>query len=100
MMRKTITRKLLRSTVNAFIVKKVDGVPVVENLEPVSAWGKLTDDEAKKLLAGIHGKDATIMINTVDTVEETYQIEIDKFVENAVKVEQLAMPFDDEEEDQ
>lgn len=102
MMRKTITRTLQRSTVTAYRMTKVDGKPTIETLEPVSAWGKLNENDAKKLLAETYGKDCAAMIDEINVVDETYQIDIETFVANAVKVEQTKMPFDEapEQEEQ
>lgn len=86
MIRKHITRTLTRATIKAFTVKMADGLPVVEALEPVSAWGELTEKEAKKAVKDAHGiADATI--GEIEYVKETYKIEIDKFVENAEMVD-------------
>lgn len=88
MMRKTITRTLIRTTVNAYRIEKdSNGKPKVTNVEPLTVWGKVTEKEAKKALAEMHGKEANVMVANIESVEETYQISIDAFVANATKVE-------------
>lgn len=95
MMRKNITRTLTRATVRAFTVKMVEGLPVVEALEPVSGWGNLTDKEAKKLVKDAHGiADATI--GEIEYAQETYKIDIDKFVEHAEMVD-ISEAYDEDE---
>ena len=96
MIRRHITRTLTRATITAFVVKMVDSLPVVEKLEPVNAWGELTEKEAKKAVKDAHGiADATI--GNIEYVKETYKIAIDKFVENAEMVD-ISEADEDEEE--
>ena len=86
MMRKNITRTLTHAVVHAFTVKMQDKKPVIEELEPVHAWGTLTDKEAKKLVKDAHGiADATI--GKIEYAQETYRISIDDFVKNAEMVD-------------
>lgn len=96
MMRKTISRTLTRATISAYRLAKVDGVPIVETLEPITAWGNVTEKEAEKLVSQTYGKGC--MIDSIEHVNEMYVIDIDKFVENAVKVEQLEIPMSEDPE--
>ena len=90
MMRKHITRTLTRSTVTAYAVKKVDGRPEVENLEPVTVWGTPNEKEALKAVREAHGANA--IVGEVTITEETYRIKIDDFVALAELVgEQTSM---------
>ncbi len=97
MIRKHITRTMTRATITAYTVKMVDNKPVVDQLEPVSVWGELTEKEAKKAVKEAHGvADATI--GNIEYVKETYKITIDKFVENAEMVDISEADEDEDEE--
>lgn len=96
MMRKNITRTLTRSTVSAYRLTKIDGKPTIETLEPIQAWGKLSEKEADSLVAATYGKGC--MVDSIVTQDETYCISVEKFVENAVKVEQTEMDIPNAEE--
>lgn len=96
MMRKNITRTLTRSTVSAYRLTKVDGKPSIETLEPLEAWGKLTEKEAENLVCSVYGKGC--MVDGIAMQDETYCISVEKFVENAVKVEQIEMEIPNDEE--
>lgn len=96
MMRKTITRTLTRCTIGAYRMTKIDGKPSVEELEPITAWGKVSEKEAEKIVAEKYGK--ACMIDFIEHDEETYQIDVEKFVENAVKIEQVAMDIPNSDE--
>ena len=83
MMRKTITRTLTRATVNGYTVKMEGNLPNVTPLDPVTAWGNLTDKEAEKVLVEAYGKEVKPIVGEVVYNEETYQIDIATFVANA-----------------
>lgn len=93
MMRKNITRTLTRSTVSAYRLTKAEGKPTIEQLEPLTAWGKLTEKEAEKLVSDTYGRGC--MVDSIVMQDETYCISVDKFVENAVKVEQTEIQYED-----
>lgn len=98
MMRKNITRTLTRSTIHAFGVKMVDGKPELVTLEPVTAWGKVDEKEAMKAIKEAHGSDISVTIGEIEHVDETYKIDIDTFVANAVKVEKDEADSEESEE--
>lgn len=87
MMRKTITRTLTRATITGYTVDVVDGQPNITPLDPVTAWGKLTDAEAEKALIAAYGKEAKPIVARVEYVDETYEINIEDFIALANKVE-------------
>lgn len=87
MMRKTITRTLTRATVNGYTVKMEGNLPVVTPLDPVTAWGNLTDKEAEKVLVEKYGKEVKPIVGEITYNEETYKIDIPTFVEFATLVE-------------
>lgn len=89
MMRKTITRTLTRATVTGYTVEMTNGKPDVKPLDPVTAWGKLTDSEAEKVLLTAYGKDAKPIVGGVEYTDETYEISIDDFVSLATKIEKV-----------
>lgn len=95
MMRKHITRTLVRSDIHAYGVGVKDGKPELVALPVVTGWGKLTEDEARKLVKTQLGNDSAVTITEIVHSEETYKIDIDTFVKNAVKVEKTT----DEDED-
>ena len=86
MMRKHITRTLIRTTVTAYAVKMIDGKPEVETLEPVTVWGTPTDKEALKAVKEAHGNMTGITVGDINSVEQTYRVAIDDFVAIAEKV--------------
>lgn len=99
MMRKNITRTLTRSTITVFAVKMVNGKPELEQLEPVTAWGNLTDKEALKVAKEQHGDIKGLTVGEIQSTEETYMIDIDTFVANAKLVgEQIDMDDVENEE--
>lgn len=83
MMRKTITRTLTRATVNGYTVKMEGNIPNVTPLDPVTAWGNLTDKEAEKVLVEKYGKEMKPIVGEITYADETYQIDIETFVANA-----------------
>lgn len=95
MMRKNITRTLTRATVKAFTVKMVDGLPVVESLEPVHGWGNLTEKEAQKLVKDAHGI-GNATIGEITYAQESYRLSIDKFVEVAEMIDISEVENEDE----
>ena len=86
MMRKTITRTLTKATVNGYTVEMVEGKPNVKPLESVTAWGKLTEKEASKVLDEKYGKDAKAIVGEIVYTDETYEIDVETFVEMATKI--------------
>lgn len=97
MMRKNITRTLTRATVHAFNVKMENGLPVVHALDLVYGWGNLTDKEAKKLVKDQLGVEECV-VGQIEYTQETYKIDIDKFVENAEMVDISEADEDEENE--
>lgn len=87
MIRKTITRTMATSTVNAFTLKVVEGKPVVENLDPVTVAGKLTEVSALKVMKEKHGKDTPVTIASIQVEESLYEITVEDFMKYAKKVE-------------
>lgn len=87
MMRKSITRSLIRSDIHAYSVEIVNDEPVVKPLPVVTVWGKITTAEANKAVREAHGKDIAATVAKIESVEETYKIDVETFVKNATKVE-------------
>lgn len=87
MMRKTIVRTMATSTINAYMLKVVDGVPTVENLEPLTVMGKANEKEIMKALKEKYGKDAPVSVASVEVQEDTYEISVEDFLKYAKKVE-------------
>lgn len=87
MVSKKITRTLTKSTINGYTVEMVEGKPTVKPLNPVTAWGNLTDKEAEKVLVEEYGKEAKPIVGEVTVTEETYSIPVTAFVLHGEKVE-------------
>lgn len=87
MMRKNITRTLTRTDIHAYSVKMEDGKPAIAELPVVTVWGNVSEDEAIKVVKETHGKNISVTIGQMVQTEECYQIDIDTFVEHAVKIE-------------
>ena len=98
MMRKNITRTLTRNTISAFTVKTVDGKPDITMLDPVCAYGNLTDKEALKAVKDKYKDVPNVCVGEVKTEDVTYQISVEDFVERAHIVDKDAS--EDEEENQ
>lgn len=87
MMRKTITRTMCTSTITAYKVTVVDGMPKVETVEPLTIAGKAKEKDALKALRDVHGKDANLTVGKIEVSEDIYEISVDDFVKYAKKVE-------------
>jgi len=95
-MRKNITRTLTRANITVFGVKMVNGKPEVEQLDPVTAWGNLTDKEALKVAKEQYPEVKGVTVGEITSTEETYVIDIDTFVANAKLVaEQTEMEIEE-----
>ena len=84
MVRKHIERKLTKTTVQGYTLRMVDGAPVADALETITVWGELTQKDAERIVRKV---DPTAVVGKVESVEETYKIDIDTFVANAVKID-------------
>ena len=87
MMRKTIVRTMATSTINAFSLTVENGVPKVENLEPLTVMGKASEKEALKALKDKYGKNAPVTVASIDVEEDTYEISVEDFLKHAKKVD-------------
>lgn len=87
MMRKTITRTMVTSTIVGCTIEMVDGKPRTEMLEPVTVMGKANEKDAMKALREKFGKDKPLAVCTIDVAEDTYEISVDDFIKHAKKVE-------------
>lgn len=97
MMRKTITRTMATSKINAFKLTVENGQPKVENLEPLTVMGKATEKEALKALKEQYGKNAPVSIASIEVQEDTYEISVDDFVKYAKKVDKNSVQEESEE---
>ena len=82
MMRSTIQRKLIKTTICGFKTSIVDGEPAAVKVEPVFVYGHVTHKEALKELQRVYPDDNVIVAEIAEEVN-TYQISIEKFIENA-----------------
>lgn len=87
MMRKTITRTMATSTINAFSLTIVDGKPEVKNLDPITIAGKATEKDALKAFREIYGKDSPITIADIKIDEAIYEISVDDFMKYAKRID-------------
>ena len=95
MMRKKITRSLTKATIHAYAIDIVDGKPTIVQLDPVTAWGNLTEVEALKAIKAQYGKATAATISDITYEEEIYQIDIATFVKYATKVSSEALDEED-----
>lgn len=86
MMRKTICRTMATSTIKAFTLEMVDGLPVAKALDPVVVMGKAKEKDALKAVKDAHGVTA-VTIGEIQIEEATYEISVDDFMKYAKKVE-------------
>lgn len=87
MMRNTITRTLTTSVIKGFKLTMKEGQPIVEELTPIYAQGKLNEKQALKQLHKAYGKSSSITVGTVEEVNDTYEITVEDFMKYAKKVE-------------
>lgn len=95
-MRKTITRTMATSTINAFQLTMEGTTPKVVALEPIIVLGKATEKEALKAIKDKYGKHCSATIGSIEVHEDTYKISVEDFLKYATKVENGTE--DDEEE--
>lgn len=87
MMRKNITRRLTETKIHAVeIVMDGDNVNA-KALEPIVVYGNISELEAKRELARVHGSTATIVLKKIESEEKNYQISVEDFVKNAKVVD-------------
>ena len=87
MVRKTITRTLVTTTIRAVALNVVDGSPVVENLEPVTVVGKPNTNEAIKAVREVYGKEKNVSIMGMDSESAVYEISVSDFLKLAKRTE-------------
>ncbi len=87
MMRATIARKLIETTIEAHSIKVVDGEPKLVELPPLTLYGNFNRKEALRELKRVHGKAEAITISKITSVTKQYEISVDEFVKYAKVVE-------------
>lgn len=86
MMRKTICRTMATSTIKAYTLEMVDGLPVAKALDPVVIMGKAKEKDALKAVKDAYDVTA-VTIGEIQIEEATYEISVDDFMKYAKKVE-------------
>lgn len=86
-MRNTIERKMLETTIHAFSVKIVDGVPDVQPIEPVIVYGKISHANAVKAVKRKHPELQGITVSKIESEEVRFEIDVETFIANAHKIE-------------
>lgn len=86
-MRNTITRQIVETTITGYAIEKVDGKPVVNELEPVVVFGNVNSErQAKKILTDKYGKEMAITVGEIKSDLVQYEISVEKFIENAKRI--------------
>lgn len=86
MMRKTITRSLVTSTIKAFTVDFTDGNPVAKALDPVTIVGKAKEKDAIKAVRNAYNITA-FTIGEIVYSESVYEISVEDFMKYATKID-------------
>ena len=86
-MRTTITRSLTQTTIHPVKVSFENGVPTTEALEPIVAFGNLTNEQATKVVAKEFGKNSNVVVAKTEVAEKMYEISVSDFVKYAKVVE-------------
>ncbi|MBO5715007.1 MAG: hypothetical protein J6S23_01275 [Clostridia bacterium] len=90
-MRNTITRKIVETTINGYTIEMENGKPTVVNLEPVVVFGNVTSErQAKRALVDVYGKETPVFIGEIKSEEVQYEISVEKFIENATRIDPKA----------
>lgn len=85
MMRNTITRKLIESKIYGYSIEIENGEPIVNRVEPIIVYGKISKDAAAKELKKIYGKNKAITVSKIEETEKQYTITVEDFVAHAVE---------------
>lgn len=86
MITRKITRTLTMSTIYASEVKMIDNVATIIELAPIELLGKVTQKEAMRVVRQSVGN-KNVYINRIDYIEETFECNVEDFLEIANKVE-------------
>ena len=97
MMRKTIRRKLTKSTIYGYKLVMENGEPKVEKVEAVTCWGNVTAADGKKLFAEKYGKDANVMVAQIEQETVCFEISVEDFIAAAHVVENEDNETEDDE---
>lgn len=98
-MRKNIVRTMVTSKISAYMLSIDNGIPKIDNLEPLFVMGKATEKDALKGLRDKYGKHAPVQIASIEYEENTYKISVEDFLKYAVLVPKDSEPCDEESED-
>lgn len=94
-MRNTITRTITTTTINSAIVEFVNGECTVRDLDPITVHGTLSQAEAHKITVKKYGKGHNIVVKSLNTIDNFYEISVADFIKYAHVVEK---PTEDETE--
>lgn len=86
MARNEFTRTITETTVNASIVKLVEGKVVTEPCLPFPVKGKIDEAKAVELARKQYGKDKQY-VASITAIDTTYALSVDDFMKYAHKVE-------------
>lgn len=85
MTKQTITRSMIRTTIRGCVLTYANGVPNVETLDPVVVYGKVSNKDAKKILAAYAGVE-NVMVGEVNSEHVVMEITLADFLEHAYEV--------------
>lgn len=75
------------SKIHACKLSMNDGVPTVEQLEPITVMGRATEKEGLKAIKEKYGKECPATIQKIEVNEDTYEISVEDFLKYATKLE-------------
>lgn len=82
-MRSTITRTLVETKIHVAKIEFVNDTPVATPIDPVIVYGTVNKERARKEVAKVYGKDASIVVAKIESEEKFFEIGVDEFVKHA-----------------
>lgn len=88
-MKQTISRTITTTTILHAIAHMDDGgKPTVTEVEPITVSGNVKGKDVEKTLKShYYGEHDTFIIMGTHTNKETYEMDLDQFIQNATKIE-------------
>lgn len=80
-MTKTIARKITKSTVKLATIELVNGEVITTELDDLILTGKVTPEQAQKIVDKEVGSQARVL--EVETVTNTYEMSLQDFIKNS-----------------
>lgn len=87
MMRTTIARKLVETSIEGYFVKVRDGEPIVQPLETLVLYGNFNKAEALRELKRVYGKLDGLTVSKITAETKQFEISVNDFVKYAKVVD-------------